>query len=148
MIAKSIERALKQKDITKTARWAIEVDVIQCGTETRIEDFTLGYVSGFLKSRFEDRVYWARWDEKQKAKYERDMIKSLGEKEYYKQKAEYELKRKMTKNKGGRPLKIQVTQAEMNEIKGMLEPVIEQFRRKISLELREHMFKHSRNDES
>ena len=140
IIAKDIERALNQKNLSNASRWAVEVDVIQCGTETRIEDFTLGYVLGFLRSRFEDRVYWARWDEKNRAKYDRDMLKALGKKEFYKQKAEYELKSKMAKSKGGRPLKITVTKSEKDEIKRMLEPVVEQFRRKISLELREFMF--------
>ena len=134
LISKIIEQAINRKNTVDTVRWATEVDTIQLGGKTRLEDFTLGYVVGSLMREAIETIYWMKWARKVDAQRERRNVKILGREKYN------ELKAKYSKGRGGRPIKVKVTESEINEIKSMIEPLIEQFRSKISLEWTELMF--------
>jgi hypothetical protein len=142
LISKGIEQALNQKNIIDRIRWAVEVYVIQFGGKTRLEDFTLGYVLGSLVNDAIDTVYWTKWAKKVDAQRERSYIKILDREKYN------ELKAKYSKGKSGRPIKVKVTESEINTIKKIIEPIVEQFRNKISLEWTEFLFSKNKGEQT
>ena len=129
IISEKINRAFEEQKILETVDWLLEADDQIYHSR---EDLALGYFIGSLMSMAADIVRTIKLGIKRDKMYRRNLKKIYGKegaKEVYEK---HTLER--IRAKGGRPLKIELTENEKDDIKNMLIPMIARFREKIRQE--------------
>ena len=133
-ISKTINDIFETQNFLDTVNWILESDA-QVRSK---EDLALGYFLGGLSTIAHNYVLVRLQDSKIEKITKRQMEKELG-KEKAKEvrqriKEDEEKAREEIRSKGGRPVRIEVTGKETEEIRSMLIPMFSSFRDKIRKE--------------
>lgn len=129
-IDEALDYIFEEQNFLETVNWILEAD-----DEVRSqEDLVLGYFLGSSMRFANDFVRNVKVVKKIDKKHEKNVEKRLGKEEARKIREERETRAREERAKGGRPLKVSLTEKETNDIRSMLLLRIKPFREKIRKE--------------
>ena len=130
LISEIINYVFEQQNVLKTINWVLEVD----DQVTSQEDLALGYIIGSLMNIADSIANRKRLIEKTEKRYKKELDKIYGKEGAVKRLEEQDTFLKERRVKGGRPIKVELTEKETEDIKNLLIPMIARFREKIRSE--------------
>ncbi len=136
LISEGISSTYEKQNILEKVNWALENDA---RAKIEAESSTPGYVLGSLMSSGCDTARHEKQNRKQRESWVRGTLRRHGKKQGIQMieridRSTEEVAKEM-KAEGGRPLKVELTDKETDEIRDMLIPMIPLLREKISKEL-------------
>lgn len=130
-ISEIIDYAFEKQNVLKTINWILEADN-QVGSQ---EDLALGYFMGSLVNNTYDVAGHKKVNEKLEKQYKKRLEKICGKEGATKRLREDDIILEETRTKGGRRIKAELTEEEIEDIRNMLIPMIVPFREKIRKEV-------------
>ena len=130
VVTEIIEMALKHQNLWETVNWVLESD----DSVRSQEDLALGYYMGSLMTSAVDVATDMKLNKINRQAYEKRLEQIYGKEAASKRLQEMDTKMEERRAKGGRQIKIELTEAEIEEIRNVLIPMIARFRAKISEE--------------
>ena len=131
LISEMINNVFEKRNFLETINWVLEADD-QVRSQ---EDLALGYFMGSLMNNADDFAWNKKWREKSKKLRKKRMEKNWGKEEATKYLKEQERAVEELTAKGGRHMKVELTEEETESIRNMLIPMITSFREKIRKEI-------------
>ena len=131
LISGTIDYVFERQNVLKAINWILEADD-QVRSQ---EDLALGYFMGSLVNIAHDVAGHNKVNEKLEKQYKKRLEKICGKEGATKKLKEDDTILEETRAKGGRRIKAELTEEEIEDIRNMLIPMIAPFREKIRKEV-------------
>lgn len=131
MISEIINHAFEKRHFLEAINWLLEADD-QVRSQ---EDLALGYFMGYLMETADSLAWRMKRHEKTEKLRRKRLEENWGKEEAAKYLKEQERAVEELRAKGGRPMKVELTEEETESIRSMLIPMIASFREKIRKEI-------------
>jgi hypothetical protein len=125
-----ISSVFENQNILETVNWILKSDEQVMSKE----DLALGYIMGALMSSAVDVAMDMKLSKINRQAYEKRLEQIYGKEEALKKLQEMDGKIEERRAKGGRQIKIELTEKETEDIRNMLIPMIAPFREKVRKE--------------